>query len=95
MNRDFTVEPRTSNVTVHSIDHDQGWQVTLAEDAEAFYFVDEFHAPQCERAIRWNDPKFNIQRPIEPAVISDKDRKHPDFDPAYQLSAVPLEADRA
>lgn len=82
-------------MTVHSIDHDQGWQVTLGEDAEALYFVDEFHAPQCERGIRWNGPKFNIQWPIEPAVISDKDRKHPDFDPADHLNGVPLEAERA
>ena len=95
MNSDFAAELRTSNVTMYSIDHDQGWEVTLAEDAEAFYFVDEFHAPQCERGIRWIDPKFNIQWPNEPAVISDMDRKHPDFAPAYQLSAVPLEADRA
>lgn len=69
--------------------------VTLTESAEAFYFVDEFYTPQCERGIRWNDPKFNIQWPIEPAVISDKDRNHPDFDPAQHLNAAPLEADRA
>ena len=30
MNSDFTVELKTSNVTVHSIDHEQDWQVTLA-----------------------------------------------------------------
>lgn len=30
LNSDFTVELKTSNVTVHSIDHDQDWQVTLA-----------------------------------------------------------------
>lgn len=64
--------------------------ITLAEDAEAFYFVDEFYAPQHERGIRWNDPKFNIQWPIEPAVISEKDRNHPDFDPACHL-VVPFD----
>ncbi|MCX5663065.1 MAG: glucose-1-phosphate cytidylyltransferase [Planctomycetota bacterium] len=31
MNSDFTVELKTNNVTVHSIDHDQDWNVTLAD----------------------------------------------------------------
>lgn len=34
MNSDFTVELKTNNVTVHSIDHDQDWQVTLADTGE-------------------------------------------------------------
>ena len=32
--------------------------ITLADDTEAFYFVDEFYAPECERGVRWNDPRF-------------------------------------
>jgi glucose-1-phosphate cytidylyltransferase len=31
MNSDFTVELKTNAVTVHSIDHEQDWQVTLAD----------------------------------------------------------------
>lgn len=61
--------------------------ITLMDDTEAFYFVDEFYAPEFERGIRWNDPRFEIEWPIEPVVISDKDRNHPDFDAAYHLSA--------
>jgi glucose-1-phosphate cytidylyltransferase len=34
MNSDFTVELKSSGVTVHSIDHDQDWQVTLADTGE-------------------------------------------------------------
>lgn len=34
MNSDFTVELKTNNLTVHSIDHDQDWQVTLADTGE-------------------------------------------------------------
>ncbi len=30
---------------------------TLTDDAEAFYFVDEFYAPECERGVRWDDPR--------------------------------------
>src|SRR5438105_808595 len=34
MNSDFTVELKTNNLAVHSIDHDQDWQVTLAYTGE-------------------------------------------------------------
>ena len=61
--------------------------ITLTEDAEAFYFVDEFYAPEYERGIRWNDPKFKIDWPAQAALISDKDGSWPDFDPAYHLPA--------
>jgi len=59
--------------------------VTLQTDTEAFYFADEFYAPDCERGVRWNDPRFGIEWPIEPAVISDKDRDQRSFDPAWHL----------
>ena len=35
MNSDFTVELKTNNLTVHSIDHEQDWTVTLADTGEA------------------------------------------------------------
>ncbi len=59
--------------------------LTLTPDTEAMYLVDEFYAPAAERGVRWNDPKFKIQWPREPAVLSDKDRNHPDFDPEIHL----------
>src|SRR5271157_3463638 len=60
---------------------------TLADDTEALYLVDEFYAPESERGIRWNDPRFAIRWPAQPNVISDKDRNFPDFDPAWHLIA--------
>jgi dTDP-4-dehydrorhamnose 3,5-epimerase len=59
---------------------------TLTDDSEAFYFVDEFYAPETERGVRWNDPKFAIEWPGEPVVLSDKDRNWRDFDPAWHLA---------
>lgn len=59
--------------------------LTLAEDAEVLYFASESYSPECERTVRWNDIKFNIQWPFIPSVISDKDARAPDFDPAYHL----------
>ena len=61
--------------------------VTLADDTEAFYFVDEFYAPEQERGVRWDDPEFGIEWPIDPVVISDKDRGHRGFDPSWHLVA--------
>jgi glucose-1-phosphate cytidylyltransferase len=34
MNSDFTVELKSNNLAVHSIDHDQDWHVTLADTGE-------------------------------------------------------------
>jgi dTDP-4-dehydrorhamnose 3,5-epimerase len=59
--------------------------LTLEDDTEAFYFVDEFYAPDVERGIRWNDPEFGIDWPIEPVIVSDKDRGHRDFERAWHL----------
>lgn len=61
--------------------------ITLQDDTEAFYFVDEFYSPEQERGLRWNDPRFAIKWPAEPIVLSDKDRGHKDFDPALHLAA--------
>jgi dTDP-4-dehydrorhamnose 3,5-epimerase len=60
--------------------------ITLTDDTEAFYFVDEFYAPEYERGIRWNDPKFALKWPIQPIVVSEKDQNYRDFDPAWHLA---------
>lgn len=48
--------------------------MTLAEDTEVQYKVDELYSPENERSILWNDPEINIIWPlnIEP-VLSEKD----------------------
>jgi dTDP-4-dehydrorhamnose 3,5-epimerase len=59
--------------------------VTLTDDTEAFYLVSAFYAPERERGIRWNDPRFGVEWPVTPIVMSDKDRDRPDFDPSINL----------
>src|SRR6201988_1598682 len=59
--------------------------LTLADDTEAFYFVDEFYSPEHERGIRYNDPTFARAWPMTPTVISDKDKAHPTFDRSWHL----------
>lgn len=51
--------------------------MTLVDDCEVLYKVDEFYEPQYDRAIAWNDPEININWQIEYPIISDKDRKAP------------------
>ncbi len=60
--------------------------ITLVDDTEALYFVDEFYSPECERGIRWNDPRFRLSWPTAPVVLSEKDANQRDFDPAWHLS---------
>ena len=57
-----------------------GYQ-TMTNDAELFYMVSAFYAPDFEKGIRWNDPVFNIQwKKYDNLIISDKDRNWPDFE---------------
>jgi dTDP-4-dehydrorhamnose 3,5-epimerase len=55
-----------------------GYQ-TLQDDSEVFYQVSEFYQPGSEAGIRWDDPAFGIEWPLEGTMISEKDRAHPDF----------------
>ena len=57
--------------------------LTLEPGAEAIYLVSAHYAPEAERGLRWNDPRFAIAWPIAPQEISAKDAAWPDFDPAY------------
>jgi len=57
--------------------------LTLEPDAEAIYLVSNHYAPEAERGVRWNDPRFSISWPLAPREISAKDASWRDFDPAY------------
>jgi dTDP-4-dehydrorhamnose 3,5-epimerase len=43
------------------------------------YFMDETYRPDLSRGVRWDDPVFGIDWPIEPEVISERDATYPDF----------------
>jgi len=53
--------------------------ITLADNSEITYFTSEFYAPGMDRGVRSNDPQIGIELPIDPVVVSDKDRTWPDF----------------
>ncbi|ALF51731.1 dTDP-4-dehydrorhamnose 3,5-epimerase [Nostoc piscinale CENA21] len=53
-----------------------GYQA-LTDDAEVIYQVGEFYTPGYERGLRYNDPFFNIEWPVEVTEISEKDLNWP------------------
>jgi len=52
---------------------------TLADDTEVFYQMSEFYTPDAARGLRWDDPAFGIEWPIETLIISEKDRTYPNW----------------
>lgn len=55
-----------------------GYQ-TLEDNTEVIYLVSQFYSAESERGVRYNDPAFGIDWPLEVQVISDKDESWPDF----------------
>jgi dTDP-4-dehydrorhamnose 3,5-epimerase len=53
---------------------------TLVDHTEVFYQMSAFYAPQYSRAVRWNDPHFNIHWPEADRTMSEKDQRIEDFD---------------
>ncbi|MDE2027050.1 MAG: dTDP-4-dehydrorhamnose 3,5-epimerase [Candidatus Omnitrophica bacterium] len=51
--------------------------ITLEDDSEILYLHSQFHAPSAERGVRWDDPKFKIQWPFKPKIISKRDQQFP------------------
>lgn len=50
--------------------------LTLVDNTDVTYQVSDVYAPGFERCFRWDEPTFGIEWPIEPVVISEKDRSH-------------------
>lgn len=53
---------------------------TLVDDTEIFYQISEFYHPESARGVRWDDLAFGIAWPPADRVISEKDRRYPDFE---------------
>ncbi len=53
--------------------------ITLEDETEVTYQVSEFYTPGAEKGIRWNDSTFNIDWPVDPRILSEKDKSWPDF----------------
>ncbi len=62
--------------------------LTLEDHSEVLYFVSQTYSKELERGIRWNDPRFNIQWPVPPSIVSERDQSHPDFDVQHHLAGT-------
>lgn len=49
---------------------------TLVDETEVFYQVSEYYHQESARGVRWDDPAFGIEWPLEVSVISERDRSH-------------------
>ncbi|HEX2189563.1 MAG TPA: dTDP-4-dehydrorhamnose 3,5-epimerase [Longimicrobiaceae bacterium] len=66
--------------------------VTLEDDTEVTYQVSEFYAPGSERGLRWDDPALGVEWPMEPLVVSDKDRGWALLEETTNLGVTPAGA---
>lgn len=51
--------------------------LTLTEEAEVQYKVDEYYAPECDRSIRFDDSEIGVEWGISNPVLSKKDMGAP------------------
>ncbi len=73
--------------------------VVLSDVAEFLYKVDDFHAPEEERSVAWNDPGIGIKWPLPEGIdpiLSPKDTDCPQLAemPADQLPVYRADSDQ-
>lgn len=52
---------------------------TLEDNSLVYYQMTSSFYPESARGIRYDDPKFAIEWPVDKKIISEKDRKIPDY----------------
>ena len=53
--------------------------ITIEANTEVLYLVSQNYIPGAEQGIRWDDPKFSIEWPVNPTIVSSKDASWSDF----------------
>lgn len=51
--------------------------LTLTNDVEVQYKVDEYYSPENDRSIRFDDPEIGVVWDIDSPILSDKDLNAP------------------
>jgi dTDP-4-dehydrorhamnose 3,5-epimerase len=55
--------------------------VTLEEETEVSYQMSAFYEPAFGRGVRWNDPAFDIEWPVDAPILHPRDSSYPDYTP--------------
>lgn len=53
--------------------------ITLADDSYVLYQINGEYVPDSARGVRWNDPAFAIDWPLEPTVLAPRDSSYKDY----------------
>jgi dTDP-4-dehydrorhamnose 3,5-epimerase len=53
--------------------------LTLEDESEVFYQMSEIYNAESAQGVRWDDPAFQISWPEKVEVISERDRRYPNF----------------
>ena len=53
--------------------------VTLTDEVEVQYKVDDYYSKECDRSVKFNDPEFGVDWGITNPILSEKDKNAPLF----------------
>ena len=51
--------------------------ITLESDTELLYLIDEQYVPSAAAGVRWDDPHLDVQWPMAPTLMSERDQELP------------------
>jgi dTDP-4-dehydrorhamnose 3,5-epimerase len=51
--------------------------ITLSDHSEVFYMISAGYSAAHGRGVRWDDPAFGIEWPLQPSVIAARDAEYP------------------
>lgn len=52
---------------------------SLEDNSDVLYCISAKYDPPSQRGVRWNDPRFDIEFPLEVSVINERDANYADF----------------
>ena len=52
---------------------------TLVDASEVFYQISQAYRGESARGVRWNDPRFGIEWPVQNPILSPRDRAFADY----------------
>ena len=83
--RHVTVELSAENKKMIYVPEDfaHGFQA-LEDDSELIYHHTEYYTPDADRGLRFDDPALNINWPLPPVMISEKDKSYKLIDNTFK-----------